>query len=126
MTIKNKHLSRLERIDIEKHINLNCSFKQITRDINRDYTTVSKEIKTHFVIRDIAGYGKSLIIVLISISVACSVSHVLHAAIPVLKDILFANITVVPVAATSLRKNVQGLINLPMSAMRARPKADVC
>lgn len=43
--MKNKHLSYDERLEIESGLKDNLSFKQIAKNINRDCTTISKEIK---------------------------------------------------------------------------------
>ena len=46
--MKNKHLSFDDRLQIEKGLNENKSFKQIGKDIGKDCTTISKEIKKTF------------------------------------------------------------------------------
>lgn len=43
--MKNKHLSYDERLEIESGLKDNLSFKQIAKNIDRDCTTISKEIK---------------------------------------------------------------------------------
>lgn len=43
----NKHLSLSERIKIENLLNARFSFKAIGRELNKDCTTISKEIKSH-------------------------------------------------------------------------------
>ena len=44
----NKHLTLSERIKIEKLLDENFSFKAIGRELERDCTTISKEVKkTH-------------------------------------------------------------------------------
>ena len=45
--MKNKHLSFDERLEIERGLKNNLSFKQIGKNIGKDCTTVSKEIKNH-------------------------------------------------------------------------------
>lgn len=42
---KHKHLSQHERSLIEKHLNERLSFKAIARNLSRDCTTISKEVK---------------------------------------------------------------------------------
>lgn len=42
--MKNKHLSFDERLEIERGLKNNLSFKQIGKNIGKDCTTVSKEI----------------------------------------------------------------------------------
>ena len=56
--MKKKHLTIQERIAIENRLTMKSSFKQIGRDIHKDYTTVSKESRTNFVIREVTGYGR--------------------------------------------------------------------
>lgn len=43
----NKHLSLSERIKIENLLNTRYSFKAIGRELDKDCTTISKEVKTH-------------------------------------------------------------------------------
>ena len=43
--MKNKHLSFDERLEIEKGLKENLSFKEIGRVLGKDCTTISKEIK---------------------------------------------------------------------------------
>ena len=45
--MKNKHLSFDERLEIEKGLKENLSFKEIGRVLGKDCTTISKEIKNH-------------------------------------------------------------------------------
>ena len=45
--MKNKHLSFDDRLEIEKGLSDNLSFKQIGKNIGKDCTTVSKEIRNH-------------------------------------------------------------------------------
>lgn len=44
---KNKHLSYDERCEIQKSLNLGLSFKAIGRLLNKDCTTIAKEVKSH-------------------------------------------------------------------------------
>lgn len=46
---KNKHFSSSERISIERCLGNSYSFKAIGREINRDCTSISKEVKKHIV-----------------------------------------------------------------------------
>jgi IS30 family transposase len=55
---KNKHLSLNDRFIIEREISLDNSFKYIGRLINKDCTTISKEIKNHYKIKNSGGYGR--------------------------------------------------------------------
>lgn len=43
--MKNKHLSFNDRLEIKKGLNENLSFKKISIIIEKDCTTISKEIK---------------------------------------------------------------------------------
>lgn len=52
---KYKHLSIDERQDIEQFLNARKSFKEIGRQLNRDPTTISKEVIAHIVIRNRGG-----------------------------------------------------------------------
>lgn len=45
--MKNKHLTHNERIEIEKGLNENCSFKEIAARTDKSLSTISKEIKIH-------------------------------------------------------------------------------
>ena len=54
----NKHLSLDERLTIEREISLGKSFKYIGSLINKDCTTISKEIRNHFITKDSGGYGR--------------------------------------------------------------------
>lgn len=54
----NKHLSLDERLIIEREISLGKSFKYIANLIDKDCTTISKEIRNHFKIKDSGGYGR--------------------------------------------------------------------
>lgn len=57
-TMKNKHLCDHDRIIIDNGLKDGLSFKAIARKLNKDCTTVSKEVKKHIQIRKIAGYGR--------------------------------------------------------------------
>lgn len=48
---KNKHLTLDDRYDIMHAIHDGKSFKAIGRQIGKDCTTVSKEIKNHIIIK---------------------------------------------------------------------------
>lgn len=55
---KNKHLSLDDRLIIEREISLGKSFKYIGKLINKDCTTISKEIRNHYKIKNSGGYGR--------------------------------------------------------------------
>ncbi len=56
--MKNKHLSFDDRLEIEKGLKENKSFKQIGKDIGKDCTTISKEIKNHIIYKDTGAMGR--------------------------------------------------------------------
>ena len=56
--MKNKHLSFDERLEIESGLKDNLSFKQIGRNIDKDCTTVAKEIKNHIQFKNIGTAGR--------------------------------------------------------------------
>ncbi len=56
--MKNKHLSFDDRLEIEKGLKENKSFKQIGKDIGKDCTTISKEIKKHIIYKDTGAVGR--------------------------------------------------------------------
>lgn len=55
----NKHFSLSERIKIEQYLNDSYSFKAIARKLNRDCTTISKEIKKHILTKKTGCYGRT-------------------------------------------------------------------
>ncbi|WP_082189926.1 helix-turn-helix domain-containing protein [Candidatus Stoquefichus sp. SB1] len=56
--MKNKHLNQHDRIIIENSLNINLSFKAIALKVDKDCTTISKEIRHNMVLRDISCYGR--------------------------------------------------------------------
>ena len=56
--MKNKHLSFDDRLEIEKGLKENLSFKQIARQMEKDCTTISKEIRNHIQFRDTGAVGR--------------------------------------------------------------------
>lgn len=58
-TNMNKHLTLEERIVIEKLLNQRESFKSIGRELGKDPTTISKEVRNHIQFRQTGCYGKS-------------------------------------------------------------------
>lgn len=56
--MKNKHLSYDERLEIESGLKDNLSFKQIAKNIDRDCTTISKEIKNHIIFKNSGAIGR--------------------------------------------------------------------
>ena len=55
----NKHLSLSERVRIEKLLNEHASFKAIGRELNKDCTTVSKEVRNHIQFKKVGCTGHS-------------------------------------------------------------------
>lgn len=56
--MKNKHLSFDERLEIERGLKENLSFKQIAKYIGKDCTTVSKEIRNHITFKNFGAIGR--------------------------------------------------------------------
>ena len=56
--MKNKHLSLEERFEIEKGLNNNLSFKQIGNSIGKSCTTISREIRNHYVTKNTGAVGR--------------------------------------------------------------------
>lgn len=56
--MKNKHLSFDERLEIEKGLKNNLSFKEIGRKLGKDCTTISKEVRNHIIYKDTGAIGK--------------------------------------------------------------------
>ena len=57
--VNNKHLTLSERIKIEQSLNKKDSFKSIGKDIDKDCTTISKEVKSHFQYKLTGSFGKA-------------------------------------------------------------------
>lgn len=57
-TMKNKHLTDQNRIVIDNGLKDNLSFKTIATQLDKDCTTISKEIRNHITIKMVAGYGR--------------------------------------------------------------------
>ena len=55
---KFKHLSPLERLIIEQGLKDGNSFKALGRELARDCTTISKEIRSHLIYKKTGGMGK--------------------------------------------------------------------
>ena len=56
--MKYKHMSFDNRLDIEKGLKNNLSFKQIAKSINKDCSTISKEIKKHLIFKNVGAQGR--------------------------------------------------------------------
>ena len=56
---KQKHLTLTSRITIETMLNKGDSFKSIGRFLNKDCTTISKEVKNHICFEKSGAYGRA-------------------------------------------------------------------
>lgn len=56
--MKNKHLSYDDRLEIEKGLKNELSFKAIGKTIDKNCSTISKEIRNHYVIRNTGTLGR--------------------------------------------------------------------
>ena len=54
-----KHLTLSDRINIEKGLNNNDSFAAIAKVVNKDPTTISKEVRKHSQVKEFKGYGQT-------------------------------------------------------------------
>jgi len=57
--MKNKHLELSGRINIETGLNNNKSFKTIAKELGKDCTTISKEVRAHLTSEKTGAYGKA-------------------------------------------------------------------
>lgn len=55
----NKHLSLSQRVTIEQLLNARYSFKAIGRELDKDCTTISKEVKNHIQFKKSGCFGKA-------------------------------------------------------------------
>lgn len=53
-----KHLSLDERFDIENSLCKGMSFKEIGRNIGKDCTTISREIRNHYIVKNTGSVGR--------------------------------------------------------------------
>ena len=53
----NKHITLLDQIHISNCLDKKMSFKKIGIEINKDCTTVSKEIRTHIILKKAGAFG---------------------------------------------------------------------
>lgn len=53
-----KHLSLDERFDIENFLVKGLSFKEIGKNISKNCTTVSREIRNHYIVKNTGGVGR--------------------------------------------------------------------
>ena len=54
----NKHLTLDDRLIIERELFFNSSFKKIAKLVNKDCTTISKEIRNHIMYRNSGAVGR--------------------------------------------------------------------
>jgi len=48
---KFKHFTLSERITLERLLKNSCSFKAIGRELNKDCTSLSKEVRNHLILK---------------------------------------------------------------------------
>lgn len=53
-----KHLSLEERFDIENGLSKGLSFKEIGKKVNKNCTTISREIRNHYIVKNTGGIGR--------------------------------------------------------------------
>ena len=73
---KQKHLTLDSRIMIETKLNEGQGFKAIGRFLNKDCTTISKEVKNHISFEKSGAYGKSFNDCLLAFQRKCSAQKV--------------------------------------------------
>jgi IS30 family transposase len=56
---KFKHFTLSERITLERLLKNSCSFKAIGRELNKDCTSISKEIRNHLIFKKTGSYGRA-------------------------------------------------------------------
>lgn len=56
--MKHKHMTSSDRLEIEKGLNNNLSFKEIANQINKDCTTIAKEVKNHIIYKNTGAPGR--------------------------------------------------------------------
>lgn len=56
--MKNKHMNVHDRITIENGLNNNLSFKAISTTLNKDCTTISKEVRNNYISKNISSIGR--------------------------------------------------------------------
>ena len=54
-----KHLNLSDRINIEKGLNNNDSFATIAKVVQKDPTTISKEVRKHSKVKEYKGYANT-------------------------------------------------------------------
>lgn len=75
---KQKHLNLEARILIETLLNERNSFKSIARQLGKDCTTISKEIKSHICFDKVGTYGRAFNDCRLGIHHQCSIQKICH------------------------------------------------
>lgn len=57
--MKNKHMSLNDRQKIEIGLNNNLSFKEIAKSIDKHCTTISREVKNHYIVKNTGCFGSN-------------------------------------------------------------------
>ena len=71
-----KHLTLSDRINIEKGLNNGDSFAAIAKVVNKDPTTISKEVRKHSKIKEYKGYANTPCEANNDIHSRCAIKHV--------------------------------------------------
>ena len=119
-----KHLTLDQRIIIEKELDQGKSLRSIALQLEKDPTTISKEIKNIGLFRNIAVLMNRKINVPWLKIARKRISA--GALLPFAKECVSSVITVIPIAMTLFRAatTVRNLTRLPLSAMPVARKAD--
>ena len=75
---KQKHLKLEDRIFIESLLNQQHSFKSIARQLGKDCTTISKEVKAHICFEKIGTFGRAFNDCHIAVLHQCSIQKICH------------------------------------------------
>ena len=78
MMNKQKHLDLQARILIETLLNDHHSFKSIAKELGKDYTTVSKEVKNHISFEKTGALGRSFNDCRVAFLHQCSIQKLCH------------------------------------------------
>lgn len=71
-----KHLTLSDRINIEKGLNNGDSFATIARVVNKDATTISKEVRKHSIVKEYKGFANTPCEANKDIHSPCGIKHV--------------------------------------------------
>lgn len=78
---KQKHLNLEARILIETSLNQHLSFKSIAKELGKDCTTISKEIKSHISFDKTGTFGRPFQDCRLAILRQCSARNVCHSCV---------------------------------------------